>query len=289
MSRNFPQAIVQRSSISQTGRLPAVMAQAEKPRQPATLAYEKLEGGQEVPPRVVILTALAKEFLAVENHLPDNYEVTHQDGTVYKCGRFTSCGSVWDVSIVETGQGNCKAANETQRAINHFKPNVVMFVGVAAGRKDVKIGDVVAADKVYNYESGRDGNDFKSRPQVEHSCYILEQHARAVTRDWLCRQKEPGNQDLPSAFVGAIALGESVVVSTESGTAQRLNQNYEDALAVEKEGYGFLRLRVKADQQLRQAFNEETCLLYLSTCLYAYSGNQMTVLELTPVEDNSHD
>jgi hypothetical protein len=44
----------------------------------------------------------------------------------------------------------------------------------------------------------------------------------------------------PTAFVGAIAAGESVVASTESGTAQRLTQTYGDALAVEKEGYGFL-------------------------------------------------
>jgi hypothetical protein len=45
------------------------------------------------------------------------------------------------------------------------------------------------------------------------------------------------------------------------------------------------RLRFNADRQLRQTFSEEACLLYLSTCLYAYYGNQMTVLELTPLGD----
>ncbi len=115
-----------------------------------------------------------------------------------------------------------------------------MFVGVAGGRKDVQIGDVVAADKVYNYESGRDEIDFKLRPEAERSSYRLEQRARAVTRDWLRRKQQSETANLPNAFVGAIAAGESVVASTESGTAQRLNQNYGDALAVEKEGYGFL-------------------------------------------------
>ncbi len=241
MPGNFPKSIVQSGSIGQTGALPAAMAQAEKPRQPVTLAYEKLEGGQAVPPWVVILTALSVEFLAVEDHLTDKYEPPpHPDGTVYECGCFISGGSVWNVAIVETGQGNRRAATETQRAIAHFDPDVVMFVGVAGGRKDVKIGDVVVAEKVYNYESGRDEIDFKPRPEAEHSSYRLEQRARAVTRDWLRRKHESGTEDLPSVFVGAIAAGESVVASTESRTAQRLNQNYGDALAVEKEGYGFL-------------------------------------------------
>jgi nucleoside phosphorylase len=222
--------------LQQTGRSP--VAKATKPVLGDAAMFEAAEAGTALPPRVVILTALAVEFLAVADHVENRQEIEHPDGTVYEYGRFTAGDAVWDVAIVETGQGNRRAATETQRAIQHFKPDVVLFVGVAGGRKDVKIGDVVAAEKVYNYESGRDEIDFKPRPEIERSSYPLEQRARAIARDWL-RQKQ-GNADLPTAYVGAIAAGESVVASTESGTAQRLNQNYGDALAVEKEGYGFL-------------------------------------------------
>lgn len=240
MSGNFTQSIAQSSSLRQVGTSPAAMAQAADPRQPATAMYEELEGGQEILPSVVILTALPEEFLAVENHLVDRYEVQHLDGTVYECGRFKSDGSVWTVAIVETGQGNVNAADETQRAIAYFNPDLVLFVGVAGGRKDVVIGDVVAAEKVYNYESGQDEDIFQPRPEAGRSSYPLEQRARAVARDWLRRKREPGNESLPRAFVGAIAAGESVVASTNSGTAKLLERNYGDALAVEKEGYGFL-------------------------------------------------
>ena len=246
MPANFSQTIVQSGSIRQTGTLPAALAKAEKAKQPATLPYEKLEGGQEVPPWVVILTALPEEFLAVENHLTDRYEHIHEDGTFYGCGRFESDNSVWNVAIVETGQGNVNAADQAQRAMSYDyfkpKPEVLFFVGVAGGRKDVAIGDVVASDKVYNYESGRDDVVFRPRPEVGNASYPLEQRARAVVRDWKCRREEAGNENLPRAFVGAIAAGESVVASTESGAANLLQKNYGDALAVEKEGYGFLEV-----------------------------------------------
>jgi nucleoside phosphorylase len=232
------QSIAGTKNLRQAGRSP--IAQAEDPVLNRSAILKELEPGI-VPPRVVILTALAEEFLAVSEYLPERREVTHKDGTVYERGLFTSGSAVWDVLIVETGQGNTSAADETSRAIGLFDPEVVLFVGVAGGRKDIEIGDVVASDKVYNYESGRDEVDFKPRPEAETPSYKLEQRARAIRRDWLRRKQKPDTDDLPNAFVGAIAAGESVVASTDSKTAKLLTQNYGDALAVEKEGYGFLK------------------------------------------------
>jgi nucleoside phosphorylase len=234
----FLQGITEARGLPPSRRSP--IGNAPAPTLGESAILETADAGKALPPRVVILTALAEEFLAVEQYVVNRQEIRHPDGTVYEYGRFTRGDVVWDVVIVETGQGNRRAATETQRAIGHFKPDVVLFVGVAGGRKDVKIGDVVAADKVYNYESGRDEIEFKPRPEAERSSYPLEQRARAIVRDWLRRKQEPGTEDLPAAYVGAIAAGESVVASTQSATAQRLNQNYGDALAVEKEGYGFL-------------------------------------------------
>jgi nucleoside phosphorylase len=193
------QSIAGTKNLRQTGRSP--IAQAEDPvlNRPAIL--KELEPGI-VLPRVVILTALAEEFLAIEKHVPERQELEHPDGTVYERGRFESGGAVWDVLIVETGQGNRRAANETQRAIAFFSPDVVLFVGVAGGRKGVSIGDVVASEKIYNYESGRDEIEFKPRPEAERPDYKLEQRARAIVRSWMRRKRESGEEGFTNCVCG---------------------------------------------------------------------------------------
>lgn len=224
----------------QSSGLPAALGNASDPKTPTAETLKNVQPGQAIP-CVVILTALPEEFLSVKAHLSTVLEEIHPESrTVYERGQFLSGQVAWDVAIVETGQGNSSAADETQRAIAYFNPDVVLFVGVAGGRKDVDIGDVVAGDKVYNYGSGRDEEVFRPRPETGRASYPLEQRARAVVRSWILRRRESGGEKLPRAFVGAIAAGESVVGSTESAAAQLIHRNYGDALAVEKEGYGFL-------------------------------------------------
>ena len=191
----------------------------------------------------VILTALPVEFRAVRTHLTDLYEDIHSEGTVYHVGKFTSQGRAWSVAITEIGAHNPRAAFETERAIRHFSPKVVLFVGVAGGVKDVKIGDVVAATKVYQYESGKSGPTFLPRPEVFSSTYFMEQRARAeASKDnWLRRLKvsNPSRRS-PCVYVGPVAAGEKVVASTKSEVYKLLQSSYGDTLAVEMEGIGFL-------------------------------------------------
>ena len=120
-------------------------------------------------PCAVILTALPVEYLAVRSHLRDLQEEMHPLGNVYERGKFATNAYEWEVGVVETGAGNAGAAVETERAITYFKPDILFFVGIAGGIKDVTIGDVVAATKVYGYESGKVGEQFSMRPEVGHN------------------------------------------------------------------------------------------------------------------------
>jgi nucleoside phosphorylase len=200
-------------------------------------------------PCVVILTALTVEYLAVRVHLTNLKEEIHPNGTIYERGRFAVGSFTWDVGIVEIGAGNPGAALEAERAIAHFNPSVILFVGVAGGIKDVRLGDVVASTKIYAYESGKAEETFKPRPEIGLAAYGLEQRARAEARktDWL--QRIPSIEPIPRVFVAPIAAGEKVIASTESEVYRFLRSNYGDAVGVEMEGFGFLEA-ARANQQV---------------------------------------
>ncbi|MEM9485302.1 MAG: 5'-methylthioadenosine/S-adenosylhomocysteine nucleosidase, partial [Cyanobacteria bacterium P01_F01_bin.116] len=193
--------------------------------------------------RAVILTALRVEFEAVRAFVINSHEVEHPAGNIYEQGTFTANGRTWDIGIAEVGMGDSVAALETERVISFFDPQVILFVGVAGGIKDVRLGDVVAATKVYNYEYGKAKAEFESRSELGLSSYALIERAKAEARNQEQRWRERlGRPDvMPDVRVSAIAAGEKVIASTQSSVYQFLRQRYSDALAVEMEGYGFLK------------------------------------------------
>jgi nucleoside phosphorylase len=192
-------------------------------------------------PRAVILTALPIEYSAVRTYLTDLREERHSQGTIYERGKFIANGQVWEIGIAEVGTGNAGAAIEAERAIAHFKPDILFFVGIAGGIKDVAIGDVVAATKVYGYESGKVGEQFFTRPALGQSAHALVQRARAEARkgEWLQRLSN-GSTSQPRVFVAPIVAGEKVIASKESDVFNFIRASYDDAIAVEMEGFGFL-------------------------------------------------
>jgi small GTP-binding protein len=194
-------------------------------------------------PCAVILTTLPVEYHAVRAHLTGLHEELDRQGTVYERGIFSANGQKWDVGIVQVGNGNARFALESERAIIYFNPDIILFVGIAGGIKDVTLGDVVASTKVYKYRLGEVEKFFSPRSEVGLSNYGLEQRARAESRksDWLRRlSSRPSNE--PSVFVAPIAAGEKVVATTASNIFDFLKSNYGDAIAVEMEGSGFVEV-----------------------------------------------
>lgn len=201
--------------------------------------------------KAVIITAIPIEYCAVREHLTDIVEVKHPKGTIYELGNFVCSDSTsWAVAIVEIGPGNSGTAMETERAIDFFHPSVAIFVGVAGGIKDVNLGDVVVATKVYGYESGKVKGRFLQRPDVGESSYSLIQRARAEAKkeEWLNRIKNKIALE-PKVCIGPIAAGEKVVSSTRSNLYRFLCNQYNDAIAVEMEGRGFLKA-IHANQEV---------------------------------------
>jgi nucleoside phosphorylase len=190
------------------------------------------------PRCAVILTALEVETRAVLRHLTGVLEETVK-GTVFHVGHFEG----WKVAVAECGPGNVRASSMVERAIEQFKPQAACFVGIAGGVKDVAVGDVVVASKVYGYESGREGHDgFWTRPQVLLPAHRFVQRATAIRlkNGWKERLNRSLNHREPRIHVGPIAAGEKVIGTARSETARFLRRMYNDTLAVEMEGNGFL-------------------------------------------------
>ena len=257
MSENFLQSIAQSGSLRQVGVLPGAMAQAADPKQPLSTAYEGISGGTATA-WAVILTALGVEHQAVEAHLIPIGQSTrlseeiHPNGTIYTQGQFKAHNCTWNVAIAQIDMGNASAAMEAVRAIERFNPRVILFVGVAGGIKDVKVGDVVAASVVYGYECGKLIDDRTlPRSKLGEADYDLKQRAQAEARkdDWReqIRSGLTSSETVPTVYVKPIAAGEKVIASRQAQVYQYLREYYDDAIAVEMEGFGFL----KATQQVK--------------------------------------
>lgn len=189
----------------------------------------------------VVLTALPLETAAVLEHLADVKEETTRK-TVYSVGTFAG-SSDWRVAVLTAGMGNPGAAVELDRAIAAYNPDCVLLVGVGGGVKDVNLGDVVAADKVYSYEGGKAGESFAPRPDAWHAGYGVLQRARQEARKgaWVARIKGTKGRAgaMPKAIVKPIAAGEKVIAAQASGIFELIRTNYGDAAVVDMEGAGF--------------------------------------------------
>jgi len=189
---------------------------------------------------ILVVTALALEFQAVERLLTQVVDVQHpKTGAFYKRGTFKS-GRDLSVAVVECGAGNVAAAQETERALSFFSPEYMFFVGIAGGIKDVSIGDVVVSSEVIHYEGGKAADVYKPRLSSIKGSYGLVSLARLIARD--ARWQHRINDGLGSfkAEVKPIAAGEQVVASQRSVVYELLSISVSQAVAVEMEGYGVL-------------------------------------------------
>lgn len=196
--------------------------------------------------KALILTAIDVEYKAVKS-FTDNYgKKTHPTtGSIYGHADF---GDSWELLLVETEPGNNNAAIEAERAISFFKPDYVFFVGIAGGLKDVKIGDVVVASKVYGFESAKADKELLSRHEFGQPTNRIKEIAKALRKDeeWLISASDQitakiGKPFKLDAYFKPIAAGEKVVSSTQSETYKYIKRNAGDSLAVEMEGIGFLK------------------------------------------------
>lgn len=185
---------------------------------------------------IVILTAMNLEYTAVQARLSDTTVKTVK-GTRFEVGHLPDSDA--QVALALVGRGNQPAAVITERAVSHFSPVAVVFVGIAGAlQPHLALGDVVVANPVYGYHGATsEDNGTTARPRAWELSHHAQQIAAHVERDvdW-ARQLPEGNQ--PRVHFGPVAAGEIALYSGSSDVRRWLREHYNDALAVEMEAAG---------------------------------------------------
>ncbi len=184
---------------------------------------------------------LPVEYQAVLGLLPD-HQFTERTvrGTVFKTTEFQGRHGVWTLALTMTGRNNEAAAAAVERAVAEFEPQVVLLVGVAGGRRDSRVGDVIAATEVYGYESGQDTDEaYLTRIKTLQSTHRLAEQAHQVAIEgaWLDRI---GAGERPRVHHRPIAAGSKVITGVDSGTAALIDRHCGDAQGIDMEGFGAL-------------------------------------------------
>jgi adenosylhomocysteine nucleosidase len=189
--------------------------------------------------RVVVLTALDLEYDAVRAYLTDVETMLHHAGTVFEVGRLR--GTPLRIALAVAGEGNQAAAVLAERAVAAFAPGALFLVGIAGAlRRDLSLGDVVVATRVYALHGGKeDASGLLARPCAWAAPHHLEQLARHVARSSWWRLALPPLPGPPCAVhFGPVAAGEVVLASRTGALTEHIRRHYNDAVAIEMESAG---------------------------------------------------
>jgi len=202
----------------------------------------------------LVFTALGLEHQQVASRLRLTGKVKTRTGTRFVVGGVIGEHVDWEVRLAEIGAGNAGAAAEVAVAVEKFRPQLVLFVGVAGGLKpdDQKLGDVIVADRVYNLHSGKHGQGpdgesmLQGRPVSLPCSHRLAQLAREVARsDWQPEDKD--TRRLPQAHLKAIVASEAVLADDGSELRRHIALTYNDAAAIDMETYGIYEAARRAE------------------------------------------
>jgi len=210
-----------------------------------------------------IITALPDvelpAILKVFNIDPNKKEDTILENYRYWFSSISSLKAQKDFTVVITSigtSGNINSNAATNALIQNFNPDLLLFVGIAAGlEKKVNLGDVVVSEKVISYETGRlTPEGVEQRPQFEHPPHHILQDIRFFTQQissslWIdifnnlqatlsSDQSPPDTTNLrPQMHLGSIASGEKLFAD---GSLSEIRKKYDEKIyAGEMEGIGF--------------------------------------------------
>ncbi|MHC4204975.1 MAG: 5'-methylthioadenosine/adenosylhomocysteine nucleosidase [Planctomycetota bacterium] len=193
-------------------------------------------------PVTAILGAFEREVTLLEDRLTESQE-KQIEGIRFVTGRLHDR----DVVVVWTGVGKVNAAMTTTLLIEHFKPENIIFTGIAgAVNPDLRPGDIVIGERTAHHDMGTvwpEGlfvKGVKSRLDgIENPVFfpadekLLTLAQKAAERIDMRRVELAAGQRISKIITGVIVTGDSFIASTEKCAELRKKL---EADAVEMEG-----------------------------------------------------
>jgi tetratricopeptide (TPR) repeat protein len=163
-------------------------------------------------PNSVIITSLAVERDAAQMHLRDVRSV-RQSGLEFSVGTLNYNGRTQEIAILPVSNSPQNLASTIDQAF-HLGARTFISLGLASGLRDVRLGDVVFADRALEL--------LGSRPNREYSVAVpsiaLLESAKSASQEtrWLSiLRAEEGDRSL-RAHMGTIASGRTVGSAPET-------------------------------------------------------------------------
>ena len=189
-----------------------------------------------------ILGAFDEEVIPLEEQLQDKHEQTIE-GMKFVTGKLKER----KVVIAWTGIGKVNAAMTTTLAIEHFRPNEVIFTGIAGALNPQLLhGDIVIAEKIAQHDLGiwtetglENRGEINPFTGTRNPIFfpadkrLLKLAERAAEKLDLEKIKTDTGERTPRIVKGTVVTGDVFVVSTAKRTDLRNRLN---ADAVEMEG-----------------------------------------------------
>jgi HEAT repeat protein/nucleoside phosphorylase len=200
---------------------------------------------------VVILTVLQEEYSRVLAKLSGLGPPQHMgsDPNIY-AWRFGEafCPNRKGAYKVAVGMivraGDIQSALAAKDAISRWRPNYLIFSGIAGGLPGsaLKKGDVIIADCIYGYEYGKIEETFKPRGNWTFKTdqgLLTGAIAYALQESWRDHIKaEPPEECEPKVISGEIASGEKVIDDPSNEFFIQVIKQWPKVKAVEMEGAG---------------------------------------------------
>jgi nucleoside phosphorylase/CheY-like chemotaxis protein len=202
---------------------------------------------------VAVISALQSPELESVRQFPWDWEhvIVPGDHTLYWRGSFDSGGRRRCVYAAASARMGIAAASVlTGKVIQHFRPRLLLMVGIAAGvRGKVNFGDVVVADPCWDWGSGkwvvRDGRPaFMAAPHQVALDGVDRERLVALSADtsllahirgkWPAPKPDSGLQ----VHIGPVASGAAVLA--DGVTIEQVLAQHRQLLAIDMEAYGVM-------------------------------------------------